>query len=348
MSIDGDEQSTAQDAGQPGRIAPLAILPVFFKLRGKRAVVAGGSDAALWKAELLAAAGSDVLVYAPSFASGFDKLAIAPPNGTVALDARGWQPDDFKGAAIAVGAMDDDAEATRFAAAARAAGVPVNVIDRPEFCDFQFGAIANRSPLIVGISTDGAAPVLAQTIRSLVESLVPENIAHWLTAAKSWRREGRLGETSTERRRFWARFAEAAMRDGGRAPTDADLHGLLEAGRVADSASRHVTLIIAGEGSDTLTLGAVKALRSADAIFYDAGVPADVLGFARREAERHSVASAISGLELANRLLAATKAGNRIVRIIRSGSPPGPARAEVEALREAGAEVDVANVSGLQ
>jgi uroporphyrin-III C-methyltransferase/precorrin-2 dehydrogenase/sirohydrochlorin ferrochelatase len=265
------------------------------------------------------------------------------------LNARGWQPDDFKGAAIAVGAMEDDAEAGKFAAAARAAGVPVNVVDRPEFCDFQFGAIANRSPLIVGISTDGAAPVLAQTIRSLVESLVPENIARWLMAAKSWRREGhRLGETSAERRRFWERFADAAMRNGGRAPTEADLEGLLESGRIADSASRHVTLIIAGEGADALTLGAVKALRGADAIFYDAGVPADVLGFARREAERHSVASAMSGSELANRLLAATKVGNRIVRIIRSGAPAGWAREEAEALREAGAEVDVAKATGLE
>jgi uroporphyrin-III C-methyltransferase/precorrin-2 dehydrogenase/sirohydrochlorin ferrochelatase len=191
--------------------------------------------------------------------------------------------------------------------------------------------------------------VLAQTIRSLVESLVPENIARWLIAAKSWRREGhRLGETSAERRRFWERFADAAMRNGGRAPTEADLEGLLESGRIAERASRHVTLIIAGEGADALTLGAVKALRGADAIFYDAGVPADVLGFARREAERHSVASAMSGAELANRLLAATKAGNRIVRIIRSGSPAGSAREEAEALREAGAEVDVANAIGLE
>ena len=39
------------------------------------------------------------------------------------------------------------------------AGVPVNVIDKPAFCDFAFGAIVNRSPLVIGISTDGAAPV---------------------------------------------------------------------------------------------------------------------------------------------------------------------------------------------
>ena len=61
-----------------------------------------------------------------------------------------------------------------FAAAARAAGVPVNVIDKPAFCDFSFGAIVNRSPLVIGISTDGAAPVFAQAIRAKLEALLPQ------------------------------------------------------------------------------------------------------------------------------------------------------------------------------
>ena len=37
-------------------IAPLSRVPAFFDLKGKRAVVAGGSDAAAWKVELLSAA----------------------------------------------------------------------------------------------------------------------------------------------------------------------------------------------------------------------------------------------------------------------------------------------------
>ena len=38
------------------RMEPLARLPVFFGLAGKRAVIAGGNPAVAWKAELLAAA----------------------------------------------------------------------------------------------------------------------------------------------------------------------------------------------------------------------------------------------------------------------------------------------------
>ena len=81
---------------------------------------------------------------------------------TAAAGRRG----DFAGAAIAVGAFADDSNAAAFAAAARIAGVPVNVIDKPEFCDFAFGAIVNRSPLVIGISTAGAAPVFGMAVRA--------------------------------------------------------------------------------------------------------------------------------------------------------------------------------------
>jgi len=51
---------------EPPRMEPLARLPVFLALEGRRTVVAGGTPAAAWKAELLSAAGSAVEVYAAS------------------------------------------------------------------------------------------------------------------------------------------------------------------------------------------------------------------------------------------------------------------------------------------
>src|SRR5262249_55402817 len=154
MSIEPDVTlSLVPSDPQPARIAPLARLPVFLKLDGRRAVVAGPSAAAAWKVELLAAAGARVDVYAPEPTA--ELLAVAGgKGGVITIHARRWAAADFADAAIAVCACDDDGEAARFAAAARAAGVPVNVVDRPAYCDFAFGAIVNRSPLVIGISTD--------------------------------------------------------------------------------------------------------------------------------------------------------------------------------------------------
>ena len=98
----------------------------------------------------------------------------------------------------------------RMIAAARAAGVPVNVIDRPAFCDFAFGAIVNRSPLVIGVSTDGAAPVFAQAIRARLETLIPHGFARWAEAAARWRPHVQaLGRGFAAR--FWEKFAARAM-----------------------------------------------------------------------------------------------------------------------------------------
>ena len=169
---------------KPARMAPLARLPVFLALDGKRALLAGGSAAAAWKAELLSACGARVDVYAEDASD--EMLAMAgdpPPRGKIAIIRRAWTPEDLPGAAVAIGAFDDDAQAGAFADAARAWGVPVNVIDKPAYCDFSFGAIVNRSPLVIGISTDGAAPVFAQAIRAKLEALLPKGFANWAAAA---------------------------------------------------------------------------------------------------------------------------------------------------------------------
>src|SRR5690242_7137564 len=205
------------------RIAPLSRMPTFFALKDRRVIVAGGSAAATWKAELLSAAGAQVEVFAPE--PGADMLALAstPPHGAVVIQRRNWSADDFNDAAIAVADCPDDQAAAQFAAGARDAGVPVNVIDRPAFCDFSFGAIVNRSPLVIGISTEGASPVFAQAVRAKLEALLPQGFAGWAAAAGRWR--ARLKETGLSfaaRRKFWQLFTAHAVANPDGAPGEAD------------------------------------------------------------------------------------------------------------------------------
>lgn len=336
----------------PARMDALATLPVFFKLSERRAVLVGGSEPALWKAELLAAAGANVDVYSEHFAHGFEDLARQPPAGCITLHARRWENADLADAAIAIGAITDDAEAASFVAAARASGVPVNVIDRPEFCAFQFGAIVNRSPLIVAISTDGAAPVFAQAIRSRLEALLPQGFKRWALVAKTWRREGdRLGRDMPARRRFWERFTERAMQNAERAPTHDDLESLIAEGNTADAhriGAGFVTLVGAGPGDpELLTLKAVRALRAADVILYDDLVTAPILEFARRESRRILVGKkgygpACKQTDINKLMVALALEGQRVVRL-KSGDPMifGRGGEEIDDLKAAGIAYDV-------
>src|ERR1700719_2630953 len=233
------------------RIGALARLPAFFTLENKRAVVAGGSPAATWKAELLSAAGARVEVFAAAPGEEMLALVAAPARGPVILHDRNWAPEDFAGAAIAVADCANDEEAAQFAAAARAAGVPVNVIDRPAFCDFSFGAIVNRSPLVIGISTDGASPVFGQAIRAKIEALIPKGFARWADAARVWRPRVRtLALPFRGRRNLWEKFADRAVAAPDSAPSGADFHALLTPAGAEETSS--VILVGARPGDPVL------------------------------------------------------------------------------------------------
>ena len=205
------------------RIALLPNLPLFHKLGGRKTVVVGASDGADWKAELLTAAGAEVL-----------RL----PDG--------WTTDDLDGAAVAIADIANGEEAQRFAEAAREAGAIVNLIDQPEHSDVQFGTIVNRSPVVIAISTDGAAPMLGQSIRARIESVLPLGISAWASAAKRWR--SRLKQRIpgfAERKRFWERFVEVTWRKTDQNPAESDFEALLSG---ETQATGRVTLVGAGPG----------------------------------------------------------------------------------------------------
>ena len=276
---------------RPPRMEALARLPVFYALSGKRAVVAGGSAAAAWKAELLSAAGAAVDVYATEPSQEMIDVATHAPQRPIAIHRRAVGAADLAGAAMVVGAFTDDDEAAAFAAMARRAGVPVNVIDKPAFCDFAFGAIVNRSPLVIGISTDGAAPVFGQAIRAKLEALIPQGFARWADAARRWRpRVQALALSFRERRRFWETFTEAAIAEPNRAPVESDIDAVLGTTRGLAANAGSVVLVGAGPGDpELLTLRAVRALQSADVILIDDLVSPEILDFARREAKKMMV-----------------------------------------------------------
>ncbi|NTJ64483.1 uroporphyrinogen-III C-methyltransferase [Agrobacterium rhizogenes] len=328
------------------RIAPLASLPVFFDLKGKSVLVAGGSDGSAWKAELLAAAGAEVHVFCPmdelseTFQEKLDQFVY---HDTF------WQAAYFKSFALAIGDCKTDEEARCFHDHAVAAGVPVNVIDKPTFCQFKFGSIVNRSPVVVGISTDGAAPILGQAIRRRIETLLPHSLKSWSQLAQAIRTHVTDALTSVQRRNFWERFVDRAFM--GREPDADSVPDLIaDADRIRSNvgAAGHVTLVGAGPGdAELLTLKAVRALQAADVILFDDLVSGEVLELARREAKRMLVGKR-GGRESCRQedinatMLAFAKAGKRVVRL-KSGDPMifGRAGEEIAHLDRENIPVDV-------
>lgn len=329
------------------RIEPLATLPLFHKLEGRKVVLAGDSEGALWKAELLAATGAELHVFAGDSAEPFKALAATPPGGRIVVHARVWQADDLQGAALAVGDIEDESETRAFVAAARQAGVPVNIVDKPDFCDFSFGTLVNRSPLIVAISTDGAAPVFGQAIRARIETLLPAGLKAWAQAAKDWRPAVQARELPFAlRRAFWELFTSKAMTDSERAPGESDRVALFAALDVIEGSqdgTGRVSLVGAGPGDpDLLTLKAIRALQSADIILYDDLVSPGVLELARREAKRMMVGKtgygpSVKQSDINALIVSLASQGKHVVRL-KGGDPGifGRAGEEIAACKAAG------------
>ncbi len=313
-------QLNSRSQSTSARIGALATLPVFFDLKDKPVLLIGGKEAAAWKAELLAATGARVEVHAPHFCAGMQEIAArADLNGCITLISQPWSIRALDGKMLVVGDADSEGEANAIFCAARAAGVPVNVIDKPAFCTFKFGTIVNRSPVVIGISTDGAAPVLGQAIRTRIEALLPSALAQWALLAQDLRATVlQRFATGPERRRFWSNFASFAFGPF----VERDLWQTALDGATSAPSGRVTVVKSPHRDPGLLTLNAVRQLQGADAIYFDIGVDQPILDHARREAARFLLerAPSVPMHETADAIEAAIDKGEHIV-LVRAGGP---------------------------
>ena len=142
---------------------------MMLSLAGRKALVVGGGKVALRKAAALADAGAAVRVVSPEFVPEFRE------DARLECMTEGYAARHVVGFVLVIAATDDPAVNACVAADARAAGALVNVVDRPELCDFIVPAVLERGRLVVAISTGGAAPSLSRRLRDrLAREIGPE------------------------------------------------------------------------------------------------------------------------------------------------------------------------------
>ncbi|MGZ3376182.1 MAG: NAD(P)-dependent oxidoreductase [Phenylobacterium sp.] len=285
--------------------------PAFFPLSGKTVVIAGAGDGAEAKVRLFE--GSPAL--------------IRRLDGAEALDSGA-----YAGAALAFIASPDDAFAEAAAAAARAARVPVNVVDRPALCDFTTPAVIDRGEVVAAIGTGGASPMLATLLRHDIEARVPEGAGRIAALFASLQDEVRAALPEPHRRRAFLRAALTSPAADAAARGDkAEATALLRAALKRDEPGAGTVQFVDARGpADLLTLKAARTLASADVLVCDEAAHADVLSLARRDAER-------SGPQSVAELAALAAKGLRVARLI-----TGTAwRSEQAALEAAGVDTEV-------
>lgn len=156
------------------------MFPVFLKLGGRKVVVVGGGTVATSKLAALLRSDARITVVAPQVSAEIERSGVA-------LQRRGFEPEDLDGAWYVVAAATPEVNRL-VAAAAEERRIFVNAVDDPANASAYLGGVFRRGDLTVAISTEGVAPAIAGLLREGLEELLPAEIETWLEEARRQKR----------------------------------------------------------------------------------------------------------------------------------------------------------------
>jgi siroheme synthase-like protein len=147
---------------------------LFVDLVGKDCLIVGAGTVAVRKARSLLNFGAKLRVVDPKPSESIKALSLT-------LLSRPYRsPEDLTGATVVIAATDKKELNNLVAQDARAAGIPVNVVDDPERCTFFFPALVRRGELVAGISTAGCCPRFSALFREYLDAALPPNVGEVL------------------------------------------------------------------------------------------------------------------------------------------------------------------------
>ena len=228
-------------------------LPLFHRITGRRVIVLGNNEAAAAKRRLVERAGG-VVTDDPAAATALAFVALDPPEEAVA--------------------------------ALKARGLLVNVVDRPDLCDFTVPSLLERDAVLIAVGTGGVSAGLAKALRLRLEGLLPQTLgalAQALSDARMALRE-RWPEAAARRRGLDAALSAGGMLD----PLVDNREGAVEQWLrgAADSHGTVTEFKLTSDDPDDLTLRQARWLGAADLVLYDPDVPPAILNRARADAVR--------------------------------------------------------------
>ncbi len=326
-------------------------LPVFLDVNGRRVLVDGGGTAAARRVERALSAGALVQAFDPDPEQ--ELTALADRTG-LAILRRLPRQDDVAGCAVVYGASEDQERDDRLYGWSRDANVLCNIADRTEQCDFITPSVVDRSPIVIAISTGGAAPVIARILRARIETIIPNAFGQLAGFAGSFR--SRIADAignGRDRRHFWEWMIDGPAGDfflaGNRQRAQEQIESDL-ARHAAGTANLQgeVYLVGAGPGDpDLLTFRALRLMQRCDVVLYDRLVGDEIMSLVRRDAKRIYVGKlpqdhTMAQQDISQLMVTLAKEGNRVLRL-KGGDPFifGRGGEEIETLAEQGVSFQV-------
>lgn len=327
----------------------MQALPIFMNINQRLCVVIGAGEVAARKVTMLLRAQASVSVYAPEICPTLADLVEA---GSIRYEQARFADQQLSGACLVIAATNDLQVNTAVSLAAKANNIPVNVVDAPALCTFTMASIVERSPIVIAISSEGNAPVLARYLRSKIETMLPAGYGRIAGIAGEFRDKVKSKyATSQARRIFWEGVLQGPIVERILAGQEAAARIGLDQLLADDTGSQQhgeVYLVGGGPGDpDLLTFRALRLMQQCDVCVYDKLVSPEVLDLVRRDAEliyvgksrdQHTLPQEEINQLLANLALA----GKRVLRL-KGGDPFifGRGGEEIETLMQQGVPFQV-------
>ncbi|PPU40865.1 NAD(P)-dependent oxidoreductase [Xanthomonas arboricola] len=269
----------------------MPLFPLFANLQARVVLVIGGGEVATRKVLALLKAGAHIRLYAHTLSPDLAELMQA---GRFEQLGGQFDPAWIDDVWLVVAATDDGALNQRVAAAAGARRRLVNVVDDAELSTYQVPAIVDRDPLVIAISSAGAAPMLARRLRERLERELDVSVGRFAGMFARHRERIRSQFPDMNRRRRWfdriidgdvPLLLQAGNDDAAEIAFTAALD---DAGAVPARGS--VQLVGTGPGDPgLLTIKALRAMNLADVLLIGDDIPDAVLELARRDASRRDL-----------------------------------------------------------
>jgi uroporphyrin-III C-methyltransferase/precorrin-2 dehydrogenase/sirohydrochlorin ferrochelatase len=202
-------------------------MPISISLKERPCLVVGGGQVALRKVEALLNYDCRITVIAPTPEK---KIEYYAEKGKLNLEKREYRSGEAKSYGIVISAGDSRDLNRAVRDDCTSAGIPVNVVDDPELCDFVFPAVVRRDLLTVAVSSDGKAPFLSGHLRLVLEEIFPDSWGRIARLAAGFRRKvrDRWRKEHAKRSGCYERFVSVDWKSELKDKTDDELEQMLQ------------------------------------------------------------------------------------------------------------------------
>ena len=308
----------------------MKYFPFFIELNKQSILLVGGGEVAERKLDLLLKANATVTIVSPEFTNyleGFSK------DQNVIFIKESYHSDLLAkdNYTFIIAATNDEEVNEKIANDANQHNILVNVVDKPEICDFIFPSILERGPITVAVSTGGSSPVLARMLRTKLETMVPGGYGKLAKIISENRVSIRKRlKNSKSNRIFWeqilnSKFVELILSGQNKAAIEY-LNLAIDEFDEQKKSEGEVYLVGAGPGDpDLLTFRALRLMQQADIVLYDRLVHPSIIDLVRRDAQKIYVGKekdnhSVRQEEINKLLVKYANEGNRVLRL-KGGDP---------------------------